>query len=72
MSSDDFNDQLKSLVDSTVEEDVSLHQIEELLQKEAQNVRENRRVYEVFVFECPESNCKENHTELIATGDRKH
>jgi hypothetical protein len=60
-----FRNAVQTAVDDATDNGLPHHRIEEVLQTEAQNVRENRRVYEVFVWECPKANCEETHTELI-------
>lgn len=64
-STSSFRDAIQTAVDDATDNGLPQHRIEEVLQTEAQNVRENRRVYEVFVWECPKANCEETHTELI-------
>jgi hypothetical protein len=64
-STSSFREAIQTAVEDATDNGLPQHRIEEILQTEAQNVRENRRVYEVFVFECPKANCEETHTELI-------
>jgi hypothetical protein len=65
MDEHSFTTKVRSIVDNAVDGDVSLHTIEDVLQAEAQNVREERRVYRVFVYECPEPNCEESTTQVV-------
>jgi len=65
MKQTEFQRKVVSLVDDAIEYGLVEDNIEEVLQQEAQNIRENRRVYDVFVYECPNPNCEESNTQLI-------
>lgn len=65
MERKEFKENLIDTVDEAVEKGLSEHTIEDVLQSEAQNVREGRRVYSVYVYECPKADCEESNTQLI-------
>lgn len=65
MNRKEFSRNLTDAVDEAMSKELSEHTIEDVLQSEAQNVREGRRVYSVFVYECPEADCEESNTQLI-------
>lgn len=65
MNGNEFEEQIARKVDQAANDGVSHHTIEDVLQAKSQRVRENRRVYQVFVYECPKPNCEETATQLV-------
>jgi len=65
MDRKEFTRNLTDIINKAISKELSEHTIENILKSEAQNVREGRRVYSVFVYECPEADCEESNTQLI-------
>jgi len=65
MKNNEFRGKLITLIDNAIAQELSRDRIVEILQQEAQNVQEKSRVYTEYIYECPETNCKESTTQLI-------
>ena len=57
--------QVAELVETAIADGVAPERLEAVLQREAQNIRQTRRVSEVFAFECPVGACRETATQAI-------
>lgn len=57
--------ELAALVETAIADGVAPERIEAVLQREAQNIRRNRRIAKVFTFECPVETCRETATKAI-------
>ena len=57
--------EIAELIETAIADGVSPERIEAVLQREAQNVRQKRRIAEVFTFECPVEACQETTTRAI-------
>mgnify|MGYP000745200998 CR=1 FL=1 len=60
-----IHDELTAVVENAIADGTAPERIETILQREAQNVRQTRRVAEVFTFECPVEACRETATKAI-------
>lgn len=65
MQRNKFREDIISAIDCAIEHGLSQHTIEDILRQEEQNLRDNRRIYEVFVHECTHENCEESATRLV-------
>ena len=57
--------EIAAVIETAITDGVSSERIEAVLQREAQNVRQGRRVTEVFNFECTVDPCRETATRTI-------
>ena len=65
MKRSQFRENIVSVVDDALDQGLSQDTVEAVLQQQVQQVRENRRVYNVFVYECSNTNCEESATQTV-------